>query len=145
MENATKALIIAGAVLISILLISVGIMVFNAANDPLNQARNSSEQQAIQMFNESFSSYLGENKSAQEARSLISTVIASNQKNEQKVTVKLDSEVIVKGESGETEETEGGSGSATTGILSKIKTNKKYNITDSGYSDKGYINEITIK
>ena len=57
MENATKALIIAGAVLISILLISVGIMVFNAANDPINQAQSSSEQQAVQMFNEAFTPY----------------------------------------------------------------------------------------
>ena len=59
MENATKALIIAGAVLISILLISVGIMVFNSASDPINQSQNSSEAQAIQMFNESFNQYLG--------------------------------------------------------------------------------------
>ena len=81
MENATKALIIAGAVLISILLISVGIMVFNASSDPINQAQNSSEQQAVQMFNEAFSQYLGTNITGQQAKSLISAVNGSNAKN----------------------------------------------------------------
>ncbi len=81
MENATKALIIAGAVLISILLISVGIMVFNAANDPLNQAQNSSEAQAITMFNESFQQYLGTSITGQQAKNLISAINSSNAKN----------------------------------------------------------------
>ena len=33
MENASKALIIAGAILLAILLISLGIMIFNQAQD----------------------------------------------------------------------------------------------------------------
>ncbi len=38
MENASKALIIAGAILISILLISLGIVMFNASKGPTGQA-----------------------------------------------------------------------------------------------------------
>ena len=38
MENASKALIIAGAILISILLISLGIIMFNASKGTTNQA-----------------------------------------------------------------------------------------------------------
>ena len=38
MENASKALIIAGAILISILLISLGIMMFNASKSTTDQA-----------------------------------------------------------------------------------------------------------
>lgn len=40
MENASKALIIAGAVLISILLISVGILLMNSSNDMSGTASN---------------------------------------------------------------------------------------------------------
>ena len=36
MENASKALIIAGAILLSILLISLGIMIFNNASNVAN-------------------------------------------------------------------------------------------------------------
>ena len=59
MENASKALIIAGAILISILLISVGIIVINAINDPVSQAGSSAESQAIQIFNAKFDAYVG--------------------------------------------------------------------------------------
>ena len=38
MENASKALIIAGAILISILLISLGILMFNASKGTTDQA-----------------------------------------------------------------------------------------------------------
>ena len=40
MENASKALIIAGAILIAILLISVGILVMNSVNKPIDEAAN---------------------------------------------------------------------------------------------------------
>ncbi len=40
MENASKALIIAGAILISILLISLGIIMYNASTGTTDQASN---------------------------------------------------------------------------------------------------------
>lgn len=43
MENATKALIIAGAVLVSILLISIGILLINNNKGITNSATNLSE------------------------------------------------------------------------------------------------------
>lgn len=49
MENASKALIIAGAILISILLISLGIIMFNASKgttDQANDTANAMEQGA---------------------------------------------------------------------------------------------------
>lgn len=42
MENASKALIIAGAILISILLISLGIIMFNSSKGTSDQAKNAS-------------------------------------------------------------------------------------------------------
>ena len=38
MENASKALIIAGAILLAILLISLGIMIFNQAQDTVTNS-----------------------------------------------------------------------------------------------------------
>lgn len=125
MENATKALIIAGAVLIAILLIGVGVMVFNAASDPINQAQNSTEAQAVRMFNESFAPYLGENITAQQAKSLISAVQSSNSKDEEhKVTITLD-------------------GKEEDAKVSKISTKNHYKAEETS-DDAGYIKTIAI-
>lgn len=75
MENASKALIIAGAILLSILLISFGLMIFNQAQDTVN---NSGMTQAeIQAFNNRFLKYEGTHKGSV-VKSLINEVIAAN-------------------------------------------------------------------
>ena len=78
MENASKALIIAGAILISILLISVGIIVMNAINDPISQAGSSAESQAIEIFNSKFTAYIGSELDYNAVKSLFSTITAVN-------------------------------------------------------------------
>ena len=81
MENASKALIIAGAILIAILLISVGIIVMNNTNKPIDAAAEESKSQAAQIFNSKFESYVGTNKSASEVKSLINAVASNTDKN----------------------------------------------------------------
>jgi len=76
MENASKALIIAGAILLAILLISLGIMIFTQAQDTVN---NSGMSQAdIQSFNNKFIKYEGTNKSGSEVKAMINEIITSN-------------------------------------------------------------------
>ena len=75
MENASKALIIAGAILLSILLISLGIMIFSQAQDTVNNSGMS--QAEINTFNSQFTKYEGTRKGS-EVKSLIGEVIASN-------------------------------------------------------------------
>ena len=78
MENASKALIIAGAILIAILLISVGIFVLNSMNKPIDQVSQASDSQAVQMFNSKFINYSGQIKTVSEIKSLVMLVIANN-------------------------------------------------------------------
>ena len=59
MENASKALIIAGAILISILLIGVGVMVMNGAQGGIDEAIQSMSAQEKDMFNTKFTQYEG--------------------------------------------------------------------------------------
>lgn len=82
MENATKALVIAGAVLITILLISVGIMVFNASRDPLDDVNNNTASYRINQFNSKFSEYLGEKTPGSSVKSLLAEINTSNATNE---------------------------------------------------------------
>lgn len=76
MENASKALIIAGAILLSILIISLGIMVYNNSKNTVGSANLS--KQEIATFNSEWESYCGGNKTASEVSTMISAVIASN-------------------------------------------------------------------
>lgn len=77
MENASKALIIAGAILISILLISIGIILVNAGRDVTETGTSGMQSQQIQSFNAQFTPYEGTKKGA-EIRGLWNTMNASN-------------------------------------------------------------------
>ncbi len=76
MENASKALIIAGAILLSILLISLGIMVYNNAKGTISDANLDSE--AAQTFNTKISQYCGKKKNANDMNGLVAAISASN-------------------------------------------------------------------
>lgn len=62
MENASKALIIAGAILISILLISVGIILIRTGSDNVGAGVSEMSSEKIQGFNSKFTIYEGEQK-----------------------------------------------------------------------------------
>ena len=76
MENASKALIIAGAILLSILIITLGLIVYNQAREAVKNV-NLSEQE-IEVFNQKFSSYEGNNVSGTQVNNLIQAVSSSN-------------------------------------------------------------------
>lgn len=80
MENASKALIIAGAILISILLISIGVLVINATNKATEGVAGKTSAMEIQNFNATFVNYEGE-VTASQAKTLVSEVKASNAAN----------------------------------------------------------------
>ena len=75
MENASKALIIAGAILLAILLISLGIMIFNQAQDTVTNSGMSEAE--ITAFNNKFLKYEGKQKGTM-VKSLVQEVLSSN-------------------------------------------------------------------
>ena len=76
MVNATKALLIAAAVLVAILIISLGLVVYTNSANTVNQANLSSQE--IQAQNEKFTRYNGTNKRGSEVNSLLQTVLNYN-------------------------------------------------------------------
>lgn len=128
MENASKALIIAGAILLSILLISLGIMIFGQAQDTIGNSGMSKAE--ISTYNSQFTKYEGDSVKGSEVKSLIQEANASNASDSSEgtgrsVTVKVD-------------------GKATT-TTSGINTAKRYNVKCGAPDTKtGYITTITI-
>lgn len=76
MENASKALIIAGAILLSILIIAIGIYIFNGANSTITDSMTSMSTQEIEAFNNQFLSYDGA-QSGSNVKALIGRLIAN--------------------------------------------------------------------
>lgn len=82
MENASKALIIAGAILLAIVIISLGLIVVNNTRNVTDNT-NLSEQE-IQAFNAKFTPYEGEKISGTKVKALLQTAISSNASNSDK-------------------------------------------------------------
>mgnify|MGYP000525539597 CR=1 FL=1 len=77
MENATKALLIAAAVLVAILIISLGLVVYNMAAESVNNNSSLSAQE-IQAFNDQFTQYEGDNVRGTRVNSLLKTALNNN-------------------------------------------------------------------
>ena len=144
MENASKALIIAGAILLSILLISLGIMVYNNAKGTAENTGLDSEK--IQTFNTKIIQYCGTSKSGTDMNSLMGQISASNGA-QKKIGVTADRHYI-------SITTTGCQGaSSTTGVtVTDTSTNMTYPVFDNAHQYKatyqidsnGYINNVTI-
>ena len=88
MENATKALMIAGAVLIAIMIIGVGMMIFNQGNDAMTRALNGLSEYDLQQFNSQLEGYQGVQKGTN-VKSLIGRMITLNTTNKDAYPEKL--------------------------------------------------------
>ena len=129
MENASKALIIAGAILLAILLISLGIMIFNQAQDTVNNSGMS--QAELQAFNNKFLKYEGDSRKGSEVKALLNEVIASNADPNNVSAKRI---VLVNTWTDPAKITTSG-----------IKTEKSYKVT-LGYDSKtGAVNKVTYK
>ena len=78
MENASKALIIAGAILLSILIIALGVYIFNMAKSSVNS--DTLDSLDISTFNSQFTQYEGDQLGSS-VKSLLTAIIASNNTN----------------------------------------------------------------
>lgn len=76
MENASKALIIAGAILISILIIGLGVFIYQQAQSTVSKANLNSQEAQAQ--NQQFDNYFGDKVSAQQVKQLCTTVRSNN-------------------------------------------------------------------
>lgn len=132
MENASKALIIAGAILISIVLIAVGVMVVSAANAPVETAGSKMSDIDKQIFNRDYTAYIGDKKSGSKVVSLLQAIQANNSNEETKAEIKVTY--------GEDQDKTTANDIAS--IINKIKSGKYYKV-EANYTD-GIIDTITI-
>lgn len=78
MENASKALLIAGAILLVIALIAIGMMILGQGNQVVDEAAGSMDALAIQAFNSQFTAYAGRTLTAMDIANLEGLCQANN-------------------------------------------------------------------
>lgn len=76
MENASKALLIAGAILLAILIIAIGMFIYNSAQSTVNDSMTSLSTQEIDAFNNQFISYEGQ-QTGSNVKALIGRLVAN--------------------------------------------------------------------
>ena len=134
MENATKALLIAAAVLVAILIISLGLVVYNMSAQTVQSVDLS--QQEVQAQNEQFERYLGDNRRGNQVNAMLSQVLTNNTTQTdagRKVTVYwgADSSSVYLA-------------SSSTSSAKKVDTGKTYSVTEDRDAKTGLIMGIHI-
>ena len=81
MENASKALLIAGAILVCILLIGIGMLVYSSAQGTVSEAVQQMNSQEKTAFNSQFETYAGNNQSGSQVKALLQKVRSNNVAN----------------------------------------------------------------
>jgi len=155
MENASKALVIAGAILISILIIGLGVFIYNGAASTVSKSNLNSQEAQAQ--NQQFEAYFGDKRSAAEVKQLCSLVrsnnITSNAASEEKaILIVMDSStpaasgpqaVSTAVKAGKTYNVNVANDTATDKIEDKDPT--QWTDKSSSYYKSGFIRVITVK
>lgn len=143
MENASKALIIAGAILLAILIISLGLVVYNQASDTIGGINM--DQQQIETFNNKFTPYQGSALSGAQVNALRQLVISVNGSEKtngtyQYVAMTFDgnSWVGVTGDRGKS------SASYTVASTSGAVTGKTYTVEIENSTETGLVSNIKV-
>lgn len=140
MENASKALLIAAAILIAIMLIGLGILVLSGGQSMVESGVLQMTAQEKDMFNLSFSRYEGTTITGTNVRALIGNIMSSNSTNKE-IEGKL---VSITGDSTYTVTKEDLKTNSISAYRATINTGATYSVKLS-YGNNGLVNSIEIK
>lgn len=130
MENATKALLIAAAVLIVIIIISLGVYVVGMGNDQMQQGEQALSDLEINSFNATYQNYEGTSVAGSRVNSLLKTVFNHNlTESDETRKITVDGDVSL---------------SADAEQQVTVGTGKRYSVVCNQDKNSGLITSITI-
>lgn len=156
MENASKALIIAGSILVSIMIIGLGVIVYQRASGVTSSADFTDTKAQAQ--NGKFEDYYGKNVTAAEVKTLLTTIrsnnITSGTSDEAKTVYVIYNSTVYGGNKGDLTTLQSSIQSGRTYVVepangkalsnSDNATNDPSNDSDPAYYATGYIRIIKI-
>lgn len=130
MENATKALLIAAAVLIVIIIISLGVYVVGMGNDQMQQGEQALSDLEVNSFNNTYENYEGTSVAGSRVNSLLKTVFNHNlMESDETRKITVDGDVSL---------------SADAEKQVTVGTGKRYSVVCNKDKNSGLITSITI-
>lgn len=142
MENASKALIIAGAILLAILIIGLGVFIYKQASNAMKGVNLS--QNEIQNFNEPFLQYAGENVTGTNVMALCDKVKTHNLANSSDATRMVHITFGSAAVDGQAADDEEGKLQEPTTVKKEIRAGYNYQVTVGYDNDTGLITNIGI-
>lgn len=140
MENASKALIIAGAILISILIIAIGMYIYTNSESSIRNATSQMSTQEKSAFNQTWYTYEG-NQLGSNCRTLIAQIISSNSTNVNEagklISLKVEGEKV-------TPEVNSIKSDEMTELRNTIDLRHTYKVTTNQNEETGLVDEIVI-
>lgn len=140
MENASKALIIAGAILISILIIAIGMYIYTNSESSIRNATSQMSTQEKSAFNQTWYTYEG-SQLGSNCRALIAQIISSNSTNVNEasklISLTVDDETV-------TPEINNIQSEAMTELRNTIDLRHTYTVTTNQNEETGLVDEIVI-
>lgn len=140
MENASKALIIAGAILLSILIIGLGMFIYQQAAGAMDGANL--DPQKVSAFNSPFEQYEG-TVSGTQARALYTLIRTHNNGNVDDTTLQVS--LTIDGNDFEPGATQAASDAAIVLPANTLKAGKTYNVTFATDPNSGFITACNIR
>ena len=140
MEDASKALIIAGAIILAILIITLGIFIFQQASEVTRDSSISDVE--VMQFNEKFKSHEGENVRGSEINSLLSTIVQNNVANQDDTSKQVKVEVTSTNWS--TTKPDKNTPPVSTSSTGRAQTGKTYTVVCTTDTSTGYVTTVTI-
>ena len=144
MENASKALIIAGAILLAISIIGIGMFVFSGVSDTITDSLDMSKDQ-INAYNQTFENYMGKQRGSN-VKSLIKEVRSHNlgaEDDSKKIALKSgpapESQEYAAGQ------TSGTSTSDINEIYNDVQSGKTYTVSFGYDPDSGLLTAVYIE
>ena len=143
MENASKAIVIAGSILVAVMLVSLGVLIFNMAKEPVISFGYSIEDLAKNFENQGYTMYIGSDKRKTDVEGILDKVYSNNSSTNSSYTVDVKLEA-----GGEYHPSQGMVSSPMDIMNAKKDLAAKNTVYDIGVTDidsNGIISEITIK
>ncbi len=140
MENASKALIIAGAILLSILIIGLGMFIYQQAAGAMEGANL--DPQRVSAYNGEFEQYEG-TVSGTQARALYSTIRNHNNSKIDDETLQIT--LTIDGQDFAAGATQAAPTAAVTLPANTLKAGATYNVTFATDPNSGYITACNIR
>lgn len=139
MENASKALLIAGAILIVIVLISIGMVIVQSSQGIVGEAQDMTTEQETSAFNNRFMTYQGTQKGSS-VQVLLNTVATNNATNSSGRIITIimtDSKLSI-------EKKEMSDSTELTQFGAQIVSSARYDVVMEKRNADGYIEQISI-